>query len=121
MTQASQGQNAIANQTPAPHRDNSNVQVVMAKAAVARGHADSYSDLEIGVFWTCPPSDDERKTAIASIGGELWSFTSYRMEPEVVAHEHYGLSEMVIDEQSYIGSLMVSTNHLTSSAMEQCL
>jgi hypothetical protein len=51
----------------------------------------------------------------------VWSFTSYQTEPEVVAHEHYGLSEVVIDGQPCMGSLMVSTNHLTRSGMEQCL
>ena len=121
MTQVSQGGLAIANQIAAAYRDNPNVLVVMVSGSVARGHADSFSDLEIGVFWTHPPSDDERKIAIARTGGEVWSFTSYQTEPEVVAHEHYGLSEVVVDRQPYMGSLMVSTNHLTGSAMEQCL
>ena len=121
MTQVSQGGLAIANQIAAAYRDNPNVLVVMVSGSVARGHADTYSDLEIGVFWTQPPSDDERKTAIARTGGEVWSFTSYQTEPEVVAHEQYGLSEMVIAGQPYIGSLMVSTNHLTRSGMERCL
>jgi len=121
MTQVSQGGLAIANQIAAAYRDNPNVLVVMVSGSVARGHADTYSDLEIGVFWIQPPSDDERKTAIARTGGEVWSFTSYQTEPEIVAHEQYGLSEMVIAGQPYIGSLMVSTNHLTRNGMERCL
>jgi predicted nucleotidyltransferase len=60
MTQVSQGGLAIANQIAAAYRDNPNVLVVMVSGSVARGHADSYSDLEIGIFWTHPPSDDER-------------------------------------------------------------
>jgi len=121
MTQVSQGGLAIANHIAAAYHDNPNVLVVMVSGSVARGHADSYSDLEIGVFWTHPPSDAERKTAIARSGGELWSFTSYQTAPEGVAHEHFGLSEMVVDRQPYIGSLMVSINHLTRNGMERCL
>jgi len=121
MTQASQGGLVIANHIAAAYRDNPTVLVVMVSRSVARGLADSSSDLEIGVFWTHPPSDDKRKTAIARTGGEVWSFTRYQTEPEVVAHEHFGLSELVVDGQPYIGSLMVSTNHLTRSGMERCL
>src|SRR5215207_3648665 len=121
MTQVSQGGLAIANHIAATYRDNPNVLVVMVSGSVARGYGDSYSDLEIGVFWIHPPSDDERKTAIARSDGEVWSFTGYQTEPEVVAHEHFGLSEMVVDGQPYRGSLMVSTNHLTRSGMERCL
>jgi hypothetical protein len=121
MTQVSQGGLTIANHIAAAYRDNPNVLVVMVSGSVARGLADTYSDLEIGVFWAHPPSDDERKTAIARSDGELWSFTSYQREPEVVTHEQYGLSTLVIDGQPCSGSLMVSINHLTRSAMEQCL
>jgi len=121
MTQVSQAGLAIARHIAAAYRDNPNVLVVMVGGSVARGHADAYSDLEIGVLWTQPPSDDERKAAIAQVGGELWSLTTYQAEPEVVAHEHYGLSQVLIDGRAYIGSLMVSTNHLTRSGMERCL
>ncbi len=121
MTQVSQGGLTIANHIAAAYHDNPNVLVVMVSGSVACGSADAYSDLEIGVFWAHPPSDDERKTAIARSGGELWSFTSYQREPEVVTHEHYGLSALVIDGQPYRGSLMVSINHLTRSAMVRCL
>jgi predicted nucleotidyltransferase len=89
MTQVSQGGLAIANHIAAAYRENPNVLVVMVSGSVARGHADTYSDLEIGVFWAHPPSDAERKTAIARTGGEVWSFTSYETDPEVVAQEHF--------------------------------
>src|SRR3954463_8936505 len=108
MTQVSQGGLTIANHIAAAYRENPNVLVVMVSGSVARGHADTYSDLEIGVFWAHPPSDDERKAAVARTGGEVWSFTSYQREPEVVTHEQYGLSALVIDGQPCSGSLMVS-------------
>jgi hypothetical protein len=121
MTHVSQGGLAIANHIAAAYRDNPNVLAVMVSGSVARGHADSYSDLEIGVFWTHPPSDDERKAAVARTGGEVWSFTSYQTDPEVAAHEQYGLTEVAIDGHQHTGSLMVSANHLTVSSMERCL
>ncbi len=50
------------------------VQAVMIGGSVSLGHADAYSDLEIGVFWADALSAVERKTAIQRVGGELWSF-----------------------------------------------
>jgi hypothetical protein len=43
----------------------------MLLAAPRRGHADRYSDSEIGVFWPQPPSDEERAAVIAPAGVDL--------------------------------------------------
>jgi hypothetical protein len=37
------------------------VDAVILSGSVARGHADRWSDVEIGVFWAVPPSEDRRR------------------------------------------------------------
>jgi hypothetical protein len=39
---------------------------------VARGWADRYSDVELGVFWDGVPTDAERRGLVARAGGDLW-------------------------------------------------
>nr|AIA11288.1 Unknown Function [uncultured bacterium] len=119
MTQVSDGGRVVAQHIAAAYRDNPNVQAVMVGGSVARGHADHYSDLELGVFWSQPPSEAERKTAVTHVGGALWSFTSYQTDPETVVTEQYGLDTLVINGHTYHGSLMISTNHLTVRALER--
>jgi hypothetical protein len=46
----------------------SRVQVVLLSGSTARGDADRWSDVEIGVFWSAPPDDDIR-TRLAATGG----------------------------------------------------
>src|SRR5215216_6942915 len=103
MNQLSQAGLAIARRITALYRTNPNVQAVMLSGSVARGYADHYSDLEIGVFWAIPPTDAERTTMIGQIGGDLWSLTSYTTEPEWVVSEHYGLSSVEINGRRQTG------------------
>jgi hypothetical protein len=47
------------------------VRAVFVAGSAARGHADRYSDLEVGVVWAAPPSEDDRLRAIAAADGDL--------------------------------------------------
>jgi len=120
MNQLSQAGLAIVRQIAAVYRTNPNVQAVMLSGSVARGYADHYSDLEIGVFWAIPPTDMERTTLITQIGGDLWSLTSYTTNPEWVASEHYGLSSVEINGHTQTGLVMVDTKHATLPFLERC-
>lgn len=111
----------IARQINKAYTPNSNVAAVILSGSVARGYADEYSDLEIGVFWKQPPNDDERRSAIAHAGGDLWSFHSYEHKPEQVVNEHYGLSRIVIDGVVHTGNLMIDVKHFTMAGAERCL
>jgi hypothetical protein len=51
-------------------------------AAPRRGHADRYSDIEIGVFWHQPPSDEARAAVIAPAGVDL-----IRLDPDDAQEE----------------------------------
>jgi hypothetical protein len=120
MNQVSQGGLAIARRIAAVYRANPNVQAVMVSGSVARGYADHYSDLEIGVLWATPPTDADRTNLIGQIGGDLWSLTSYTIDPEWVVNEHYGLSTVAINGRTQAGLVMVDTKHVTLACLERC-
>jgi predicted nucleotidyltransferase len=47
------------------------VVAVIAGGSAARGHADRFSDLEVGVIWAKAPTESERTEAIDAAGGDL--------------------------------------------------
>ena len=89
--------------------------VILAGGSVSRGCADEYSDLEIGVFWAESPSVGIRQAAIKSVGGELWSLG------ESSGNEKWELKKVSVNGKSYLGTLMVSTIHLSVAEAEACL
>jgi hypothetical protein len=100
------------------------VRAVLIGGSVARGLADTYSDLEIGVFWSEPPSDADRQAAITRVGGELFSpqsFPPFATDPEWVVSEHYRITEIVIGGRCYTGTSNINTQHFTMAGMERCL
>jgi hypothetical protein len=52
-------------------------EAVLLGGSTARGDADRHSDIEVGVFWRQPPTEDERTTAIAAAGGDLHRLWPY--------------------------------------------
>lgn len=121
MNSLSKGGLILAQYIVSAYMDNPNVKAIIVGGSVSRGYADTYSDLEIGVFWAQPPSNDERQIAIERVGGDLWAFNPYRIDPEWLAGEHYGLNELTIDEKLLQGTAMIDAKHFTVSGMEQCL
>jgi hypothetical protein len=53
------------------------VAAVVLGGSTARGEADRFSDLEIGVFWLDAPTDDERGAAIERARGDLEQLYPY--------------------------------------------
>lgn len=106
----------LAHAVASTYTDNSNVCAVMAGGSVARGCADEFSDVEIGVFWRTPPSDAERMEAVSRMGGEVWKFEPFR---DGRAGEHVGLSESALGSERYPGTAMVSPIHMTVEAAEE--
>lgn len=88
---------------------------------MSHGYADTYSDLELGIFWADAPSDDDRKQVIEQLGGDLWMFNAYQTEPEWLAGEHYGLAEISINGELYTGTVMIDAKHFTVAGMERLL
>jgi hypothetical protein len=56
--------------TPA-YANQPGVVAVIVGGSVARGHADRFSDLEVGVIWAEAPTEPERAEAIDAAGGDL--------------------------------------------------
>lgn len=50
---------------------NTNVVAVILGGSTARGHADRFSDIELGVFWGAEPNEDERAAIVQGVGGDL--------------------------------------------------
>jgi hypothetical protein len=75
---------------------NPRVRAVMCAGSTARGCADAYSDVEIGVFWESPPSDEERMAPIASAGGVFWELDPYDEEHDIWMEE-WGLGGLKMD------------------------
>jgi len=92
------------------------VRAVMAGGSVARGCGDEYSDLEIGVFWDAPPSEEDRRDAVRRMGGEVWKFDPSGGDR---ASEHIGLSEATVGSRRYRGTAMVSPVHITVGTAEE--
>ncbi|MCL5999717.1 MAG: nucleotidyltransferase domain-containing protein [Chloroflexi bacterium] len=121
MNLVSRGGSAVARHITTVYRTNPKVRAIIVSGSVARGYADQYSDLEIGVFWETFPSDGERAALITRAGGELWSLTSAGKGNGEVVNEHYGLRSVGIDGISHAGLVMVDTKHATLDIVERCL
>ena len=67
MNTASQWRVSLARQIVPAYTLNPHVEAVILGGSAARGHADSYSDLELGVFWSHPPTDHEREEAVIHV------------------------------------------------------
>jgi hypothetical protein len=71
ITAASARRRAFAEQIVGAYAGDPRVAAVLLGGSAARGHADRYSDIELFVVWTEPPTDVDRTAAIAAAGGDL--------------------------------------------------
>jgi predicted nucleotidyltransferase len=83
MNSASQWRQEFARRIAPAYAANSNVAAIVLGGSSARGHADRYSDIEIGVFWHQPPTEAERQDAVARSGADLQRLYPYDAEWEV--------------------------------------
>jgi predicted nucleotidyltransferase len=67
MNQDSQWRLALAERIAAAYIENPKAAVVMIAGSVGRGVADRYSDIEIDVYYTEPPTEAERIASRLSI------------------------------------------------------
>lgn len=89
MTQASKWRIELARKITPIYADNPKVKAVIVGGSVSYGVADRYSDVEIGVFWSEPPSEDERKAAANLIGvyRVIKPFSENAEDPDAGANE----------------------------------
>ncbi len=116
--EVSRGGLALAQHVAPAYSVNPKVAAVLLGGSVARGWADEYSDLELGVFWSEPPADEERREAISRAGGEVWSLSPADDEERWRAGDHYGIEAVTIGGMRYTGTSMISAQHLTVETAE---
>jgi hypothetical protein len=65
------------------YAENPKVAAIFLGGSTARGHADRYSDIELGIFWHQPPTDEERQKAADNFPGDLVYLYPYNEAEEV--------------------------------------
>ena len=71
VTPASLLRRALAERIAPAYASNAGAVALFVGGSTARGHADQFSDLEVAVLWVTPPTDADRRDAIAAAGGDL--------------------------------------------------
>jgi hypothetical protein len=71
MNAASRWRTSLVEPVAAIYAANPLVAAVLLGGSTARGHADRYSDVELGVFWRTAPCDGEREQVARLIPGDL--------------------------------------------------
>ena len=90
---------ALAQQLAPYYRANPKVAAVALAGSVARGYADRFSDLDLAVYWSLAPTDQERRAIIerargrhvqllASYGDEACWSNSYKVDGFAVDVQH---------------------------------
>lgn len=101
MNEASQWRFALAQQLAKAYAANPKAQVVLAAGSTGRGSADLFSDLEIDVYWSAPPTGAERRAAVAGGGGVLLSLFDYEedewAEDISIGGFHIGTSTFLVE------------------------
>jgi hypothetical protein len=73
MNEASRWRFTLAERVGRAYAADPKARVVMVAGSTGRGTADRYSDIEIDVYWSESPTDDERHAAVERSGGTLLS------------------------------------------------
>jgi hypothetical protein len=120
-TQISVNGRRVAEQLATQYKKHPAIVAVMLGGSVARGLADEYSDLEIGIFWRRAPRDEERAALITQMGGDLWSLARCPPDTGAVSGEHFGISEAWLENSRVSGTLMIDAKHATTSFVDRCL
>lgn len=100
MNRASAWRLDLAKQIAPVYAANPSVRAIAVAGSVARGWADDFSDVELDVFWSRPPTDDERRDAVERVGGQLvefWDFADEEWE------ESYELDGVKVEVSHYLG------------------
>lgn len=77
MNAASQWRFEIAQALGQLYAQYPHVAAVIVGGSTARGHADQYSDVEMGIFWQHPPSDREREQVVQQASADLIRLYAY--------------------------------------------
>ncbi|GGP11838.1 DUF4037 domain-containing protein [Oceanobacillus neutriphilus] len=69
--------NILAEKAAKVYQINPKVEAVLLGGSVSRNWQDSYSDIELFIFWKEPPTDEDRKKPVTKLAGEIIDFYPY--------------------------------------------
>jgi len=72
MNEATAWRHALAQQLAPHYSANPKVTAIVVLGSVTLGCADRYSDIDLGVFWAAPPTEQERRDVIERVKGKRW-------------------------------------------------
>jgi predicted nucleotidyltransferase len=122
INEASRWRQAIAREVAPIYAINPNVAATIIGGSVARGHADEYSDIELGVFWHKPPTDTDRERASEQIyhhlHGDLVCLYPYEAR-EAVWCDDYMIGRAAPDQSK--SGVLVEVVHYTVKFIDHTL
>lgn len=118
MNQASIWRQDLARRIAHVYAANPRVAAVILGGSTARGHADQYSDVELGVFWHEPPSDIERRAAIEQVGADLIYLYPFNSNEEVWCDDITVGRSLTDQPQS---GVLFEVSHYTTVSMKRTL
>ncbi|MFE1245439.1 DUF4037 domain-containing protein [Fictibacillus sp. NPDC058756] len=62
------------------YQKNPKIEAVLLAGSVSRGWEDKYSDIELNIFWSEPPTDEDRMHPIQAISGSVIDFHAFEEE-----------------------------------------
>ena len=83
MTEHTRWRLDLAKKMAAAYVENPKTRVVMVAGSTGRGTADAFSDIEIDVYYTEPPTEEERIAAVRRCGAELVSLGEVEWEEQM--------------------------------------
>jgi hypothetical protein len=108
MNEASLWRHALAQKIAIHYTANPRVRALAVEGSVAQGYADRFSDIDLAVFWTEPPTKEERREVIKRAGGSRWH--PLPSDHEGSWSEHYD-----------VGGVSIDVRHMTVEATERIL
>src|SRR5260221_14744081 len=72
MNEATAWRHALAQQLAPHYSANPKVAAIAVLGSVTLGWADRYSDIDLGVLWAAPPTEQERRDVIEQVEGKRW-------------------------------------------------
>src|SRR6266852_6210959 len=108
LSEASRWRLAVARAIAPVYTTNPPVRAVIVAGSVARGFADPYSDVEMGVFWEELPAPGELQAAMERARGADWELDPYNPREDDVWYEEY-----------VAGGLKIDLRHMAVARMEE--